>query len=1638
MFKNLFKKLLVIVLLTATTGLFAQTLTVGNSSTAQNESVLMYQNDNATTIRFALNEIDLVAVETDYGRAVVVMSDKAPFIMEKGSPELFFLTASFIIPDMGSSVLDVSYGAFTEYENIDVAPSKGNILRSVDPTDLPFVKGEVYGQNKFYPETLAGLREPFIIRDVRGQSVDVFPVQYNPVTKVLRVYSEITVTVNYTNDKGVNEFANQKRNATIAPDFNQMYSSMFLNYGEVFQSKTYPVGEEGELLIICHPDFLDAMKPYVDWKRTIGRKTTMVSTAVTGTTPTSIKSYVSTFYNNPANNLTYILLVGGHNQVPTYTYNSQAGGSPNPAGSDHYYGQLVGTDPYIEVFVGRFSAETPAHVETQVQRTIHHERDIATTDTWLNTAIGLAANEGGSGTKGHDSPPEADYAHMEKIKNRLLNFGYSTVYQEYTMNCPGIPNTNYAQISSRFNAGAGMANYCNHGSKNGWEFMSPPYSSTHVSQLQNAGKLPMIHSVACVNGRMKGLTGVSDPNETCFAETWTRSTQGGQPTGAVAVLMATLNLWWNPPMTAQDAYVNICLDLPPYYPAQPAPETKRTFAGATLNAGMIMMLIHGSAPSNEAKEDFESWLVFGDPTLMFRTKAPQEMNISHNNIIFFGMSEFPVTCDADGALVTMSTINAENEVIILGTAVVNGGVANLVLNEPISSPAPLTLAIVGHNKVTYLNTGIIATPASGPYVVPNGYTVLGEDKLTYISTNQEIEVTLSNVGIAATNGLTATLTCDDPQITIVNGTATCSGIAPDGTATVKFKVTVSNDIPDNKTFLTNINIAEDGKAGLWENKLALKAFAPVFSLEKVLVDGVDGGSLSAGTVVTFTTMVKNKGGADAYKVKGNLDINSAFITFACEDQNPPEQLLPAGATIEIPFVVVTSPAMPYGHQADIDLLLNAQYGRSDILPFTVSNVGASNYCSSGSQNCGEGDRITSVILYKTSAPSNLLINQPSITACSSDGYQDYTNINIPLEPGQGYTIKIKCGYNTQQVGGWFDMNGNGVFDSNEKLITMSCSSSGTEYTGTFTVPTDFAPGTSRFRLVDKYSGTPAACSNTSYGSTYDYTITLPELYPRVENVVAVLQNNDIKVTWNAPASGTPTGYNIYRNGNKLNATLLTALTFTEVNITEGVYAYNVTAMYTGNKESFAQMSNVICHSTSVPCVAIVPTYLAVETAGNNAILTWEYDEEMGTGTFLGYNVYRNGTKLNANPIAAKTYTDADLDFGEYTYQVTTVYEGCESDPTDGVTTIIMPPLPCADHPDDLAAEVEGSSVILTWEDEEEVGEGELLGYNVYRDEIKLNEDPVEEKTYTDKNLENGTYNYQVTTVYEHCESEPTDEIPITILILPCEAPVDLAVEVEDNNAILTWKDDDEMVGEPLGYNVYRDGIQLNEDPIEEKTYTDEDLDFGEYTYQVTAVYEDCESDPTDGVTIFIMPPLPCADSPDDLAVEVAGYSVILTWEYGEEVGEGELLGYNVYRDGIKLNEDPIEEKTYTDADLEVGTYSYHVTAVYENCESDLPEGVIAVIDVTGICDLQKDTYSIFPNPTQSEVNITGTIVPNNIRIYNITGQLVYETSNIASLGVASTLRPFTLRLDVAQLPTGVYFIKIESNTGSTTRKLIRN
>ena len=93
---------------------------------------------------------------------------------------------------MDLSVLSTKY---YEVPIENILPSKGNITRDIDPITIPYFYGEEYDLNGWYPENISFLRDPYILRSFRGQTVVIQPFQYNPKSNIMRVYTSIKVGI---------------------------------------------------------------------------------------------------------------------------------------------------------------------------------------------------------------------------------------------------------------------------------------------------------------------------------------------------------------------------------------------------------------------------------------------------------------------------------------------------------------------------------------------------------------------------------------------------------------------------------------------------------------------------------------------------------------------------------------------------------------------------------------------------------------------------------------------------------------------------------------------------------------------------------------------------------------------------------------------------------------------------------------------------------------------------------------------------------------------------------------------------------------------------------------------------------------------------------------------------------------------------------------------------------------------------------------------------------------------------------------------------------------------------------------------------------------------------------------------------
>jgi hypothetical protein len=601
----------------------------------------------------------------------LVYTDNSTPILIKGDPDIGKLTASIAIPDQSRMIVNITEEDYIDIPGIFIIPSKGNLTRDIDPAMLPYEYGPEYLKDEFFPQVSVELRSPHIIRDVRGQVMVIYPFRYNPVKQILRICTRLVIEIQAVGEDGENQLTEGREEGESVRAFEGIYERNFLNYNEYRSASRYnPLEEDGNMLIIAYSSFMADMQDFVNWKNSSGIPTEMVNVTTAGSTAAAIKTYVTNYYNT--NGLTYLLLVGDAAQVPV--------SSTSAGPSDNNYGYIAGNDHYPDIFVGRFSAETNAQVQTQVQRTIDYETEPDVAAGSFQRSMGIASAEG----PGDDN--EYDWQHERNIRNDYMDFTYTYGAELYDGSQGGQDadgNPTSSMVSTEVNSGIGIISYTGHGSTTSWG--TTGFSNTQVNALSNNDKLPFILSVACVNGNFAGYT--------CFAEAWLRATYNGQPSGAVATLMSTINQSWNPPMQGQDEMVDILVES---YPAN----IKRTFGGICMNGCMNMNDVYGSA----GEDMTDTWTIFGDPSLMVRTASPATMTVTHDDVLIIGSSQITVYCNQEDARVAVSD-NGE----LLGIGFVNNGSATVTFG-PLTVSDTLSVVVTAFNYIPYLDTALYVMP----------------------------------------------------------------------------------------------------------------------------------------------------------------------------------------------------------------------------------------------------------------------------------------------------------------------------------------------------------------------------------------------------------------------------------------------------------------------------------------------------------------------------------------------------------------------------------------------------------------------------------------------------------------------------------------------------------------------------------------------------------------------------------------------------------------------------------------------------------------------------------------------------------------------------------------------------------------
>jgi hypothetical protein len=898
-------------------GLFFALLMVSNTVSAVpvklnsgiNEISISENTDLGFNISFAFSEFNTLDIKTQDGIFTRLIVPAYARSGNYGHPEMPVYSKLIEIPaDASVQVRIVSYDV-REYSlnalgiRYPLMPHQPPMPKSGEIPPFAYNK-EAYKINAFSQAEIASVEFLGTMRGVGIGRLDISPVQYNPVTGMIRVYENIEIEVVFENA----DLAKTQLNRQIYGNhyFNGVYSSLLNHQRPVASGREnltqYPI----KYVIVSDRMFEAQLQPLVEWKIKKGFDVIEAYTddPTVGSTTNQIKAYLQDLYENatpedPAPS--FVLFVGDIAQVPVF-YGDAASHE-----TDLYYCEYSG-DYFPEVFYGRFSAQNTSQLQPQIDKTLMVEQYTMPVTSYQDTVVMIAGMDGTFG-------PVHGNGQINYGTENYFNASNGLYSHTYLYPASG---SSSAQIRQNISDGVSYANYTAHGSPDGWA--DPSFTVGHIPALQNSGKYGLLIGNCC-------STSEYEIGE-CFAEAVVRAANKG----AVGYIGASNSTYWD-----EDYYFGVGVGAiaadPPSYDESSLGAYDRMFHThgepfAEWYTTMDQMVFAGNLAVTEGSPGsalyyWEAYCLMGDPSLMIYFAEPPVMTVSYDPLIPMGSPA--VTVNAVPYAYVAVSMNGQG----LGAALADAdGVAVVTLNN-VPGPGTADVVATAQNYQPYIGTVLIANP-EGPYVMLNQFLVDdgNGNNNGMIEFGEEIllDVELKNWGTGDAVNTNAEISTEDIFVTISDnmqdfGTITANDSVMQSSA---FQFTVADYVPDMHLVQFNMNIQEDLRES-WGSAFSVTLFAPVMNIGNLWIVDTTGGNgnfrLDQGETIDLVLDCHNDGHCDAMACNTVLQSSSPYITI--QNNIFSDDIIGWNSMEQAVFTITLADSIPAGTLLDFDFYLSS-------------------------------------------------------------------------------------------------------------------------------------------------------------------------------------------------------------------------------------------------------------------------------------------------------------------------------------------------------------------------------------------------------------------------------------------------------------------------------------------------------------------------------------------------------------------------------------------------------------------------------------------------------------------------------------------------------------------------------------------
>jgi len=679
-----------------------------NSPVVERELIIEQADSSGVDFSFFFGDFTVETVEINEQIFEKLHAQSDGHTAEYGKAELPTVSFYVAVPQGAEITLNYEINEYTiANQQTNIYPAQRPLPETQGYIDPPFTfDEEFYSKDEAYPSIPVEISSIIEIRGCKIAVVTVYPIEYNPVKKEIKVYEEIDVKVDFIG--GTGEFIPERLRSVY---FQPLFDAFLINGNSVervtMKSSQYGPGKISEenradLLIVVYDDFYEEILPLAEWKHQTGLETKVVNWSDIGTTAAELRTYIIDAYDTWELPPSFLLIVGDADHVPVnYLHIHPYDG--DYTGTDHWYVAFDGSDYFPEMHEGRISVDNAAELTVVVNKILEYSKNPYMEEDWFNNVL-LASYE--------------EYGRYfvwgsETVYDFLNPLGYNVIRQYEGGSPPG----STAGVINAINNGVFIANHRDHGgsensgtSYTGWSH--PRFTTTNIiNDLDNGAMYPIMFSLNCESGWFDGETDAHGGNYESIGEVGLRV----EGKGFIATVAHSRVSWSGYNDEIGRGHYDAMF--PDFDPAYPNGGSTNPYETAVFKTSQVMnyakfwvydkYIVPGGcapypwSPDYEAsRTTFEMLHVHGDPTMDIWTEMPQTMTVSHPESIPEGQSVFEVTVTDSGSPIedALVCLNQENGLYVKGFTD-EDGIVELEIDE--ISDGYTALVVTAHNYLYY-------------------------------------------------------------------------------------------------------------------------------------------------------------------------------------------------------------------------------------------------------------------------------------------------------------------------------------------------------------------------------------------------------------------------------------------------------------------------------------------------------------------------------------------------------------------------------------------------------------------------------------------------------------------------------------------------------------------------------------------------------------------------------------------------------------------------------------------------------------------------------------------------------------------------------------------------------------------------